>query len=156
MPLNKENKMKMRRGFTLIEIMIVVAIVGILVTVAIPAYSSYMVRGKLIDAQSALTSARVALEQYYQDNRTYVSTTTKVSPCPAATTYFTYACATATATATEPDRFTITASNVANQGMGAANSYAYTIDSSNAKATTRFAGATNTAACWISKAGQSC
>lgn len=142
--------MKMRRGFTLIEIMIVVAIVGILVTVAIPAYSSYMVRGKLIDAQSALTSARVALEQYYQDNRTYVSTTTKVSPCPAATTYFTYACAPAA------NSFTITASNVANQGMGAANSYAYTIDSSNAKATTRFAGATNTAACWISKAGQSC
>lgn len=142
--------MKTRRGFTLIEIMIVVAIVGILVTVAIPAYSSYMVRGKLIDAQSTLTSARVALEQYYQDNRTYVSTTTKVSPCPAATAYFTYACAPAA------NSFTITASNVANQGMGAANSYAYTIDSSNAKATTRFAGATNTAACWISKAGQSC
>ena len=142
--------MNKHRGFTLIEIMIVVAIAGILTAVAIPMYTAYMVRGKLVDAQSTLTTARVALEQYYQDNRTYVSTATKTSPCPAATTYFTYTCA------PQANYFLVTASNVANQGLGAAGSYVYTIDSSNAKATTQFAGSTSSATCWISKTGQSC
>ena len=142
--------MKIPKGFTLIEIMVVVGIVGILATVAIPTYSAYIIRGKLIDAQSALTLARVTLEQYYQDNRTYLNTATKVSPCPVATTYFSYACTPAASS------FSITASNLANQGMGASNSYAYTIDASNAKATTQFAGAASTATCWISKAGQAC
>lgn len=142
--------MRMQKGFTLIEIMIVVAIVAILAKVAIPMYTSYMVRGKLTDAQSALTSARVKMEQYYQDNRTYASTASATSPCPAATTYFTYTCA------PSANSFTITASNVAGQGLGAAGSYTYTIDSSNAKTTTTFAGANSGAACWISKSGQSC
>jgi len=137
--------MNRQRGFTLIEIMIVVAIVGILSAVAIPMYTSYMARGKLVEAQSTLTAARVAIEQYYQDNRTYVGFT-----CPTATSYFSYSCTVAT------DSYTLTASNVAGQGLGDANSYAYTINASNAKATTRFAGATSTAACWITKAGQSC
>jgi len=137
--------MRTQRGFTLIEIMIVVAIVGILSAVAIPMYTAYMARGKLVEAQSALTSARVSIEQYYQDNRTYAGFT-----CPAATRYFSYACTLAA------DSYTLTASNVAGQGLGAANSYAYTINASNAKATTRFAGAASTAACWITKSGQGC
>ena len=57
--------MRMQRGFTLIEIMIVVAIVGILSAVALPMYTAYMARGKLVEAQSALTSARGLLEQNY-------------------------------------------------------------------------------------------
>ncbi|MFA6970840.1 MAG: prepilin-type N-terminal cleavage/methylation domain-containing protein [Gallionella sp.] len=133
--------MKMQRGFTLIEIMIVVAIVGILSAVAIPMYSSYMARGKLVDAQSTLTTARMALEQYYQDHRTYVGGT-----CPAATAYFTYDCGTPTVNA-----YTITASNAANQGLGAAGSYAYTIDQNNTKATTAFPGNRTSATTWISK-----
>lgn len=147
--------MKMQRGFTLVEIMIVVAIVGILTAVALPMYTSYMVRGKLVDAQSALTSARVKMEQYFQDHRTYVGGEADVSAspagaCPLDTGYFAYACVTTATT------FTITASNLAGQGLGAANSYAYTIDASNAKATTRFAGAGNSSTCWLTKAGQSC
>lgn len=139
--------MKTQRGFTLIEILIVVAIIGILAKVALPMYSTYMVRGKVVDAQSTLTSARVAMEQYYQDHRTYVGGT-----CPAATTYFTYACTLAA------NSFTLTASNVAGQGLGAAGSYVYTIDSSNAKATTKFAGtACSASPLWLSKmSGASC
>lgn len=138
--------MKSQRGFTLIEIMIVVAIVGILATVAAPMYSSYMARGKVVEAQSSLTSARVTMEQYYQDHRAYNTTGT---PCaagwPAATTYFTYGCV-PTASA-----YTITATNVAGQGIGTAGSYVYTINESNTKATTAFPGGKTSLNTWISK-----
>ncbi len=137
--------MNRQRGFTLIEIMIVVAIVAILSSVAMPMYTSYMARGKLVDAQSTLTAARVAMEQFYQDNRTYAG-----GACPAASTYFTYACNLAA------NSFTLTATSAANQGLGAAGSYVYTINESNAKTTTTFAGTGSGAACWIIKAGQSC
>jgi type IV pilus assembly protein PilE len=146
MCINKEIEMKKQRGFTLVEIMIVVAIVAILSAVALPAYTSYMARGKLVDAQSALTSGRVSMEQYYQDHRAYNATGT---PCaagwPAATTYFTYGCAATSTT------FTITATSAANQGLGAAGSYVYTINESNTKATTAFPGGKTSATTWISK-----
>ena len=132
--------MKMQRGFTLIEIMIAVGIIGILLAVAVPMYSTYIARGKVTDAHARLTTARIQMEQYYQDNRTYAG-----GPCPAATTFFTYACATTAST------FTVTASNVAKQGLGAAGSYRYTINESNIKATPAFPGKTASATTWISK-----
>lgn len=138
--------MKSQRGFTLIEILIVVAIVGILAKVAMPMYSSYIARGKVIEAQSTLTSARVAMEQYYQDHRAYNATGT---PCaagwPAATTYFTYGCVPTAST------YTITATNAAGQGLGAADSYVYTINESNTKTTTAFPGGKSSTTTWISK-----
>ena len=58
-------------GFTLIEVMIVVAIVAILAAVALPAYGDYVRRGQLPEAFSGMADLRVKLEQYYQDNRSY-------------------------------------------------------------------------------------
>ena len=134
--------MKMQSGFTLIEILIVVAIIGVLSAIAMPMYTAYLAKGKVVEAQSTLTTARVQMEQYYQDNRTYLA-----APCPANTSYFSYSCALTANT------YTITASNLA--GLGAAGSYVYTINEKNDKATTSFAGGAG-AACWISKAGQAC
>ncbi len=137
----------MNKGFTLIEILIAVAIVGILSAIALPMYSSYMARGKLVDAQSALTTGRMQLEQYFQDHRSYVG-----GACPVTTAYFSYSCT----LSSNPDYFKITASSVAGQGLGGVASYVYTIDSDNAKTTSKFAGTASTAACWISKSGQTC
>jgi type IV pilus assembly protein PilE len=61
-------------GFTLIELMIVVAIIGILASIAIPAYSDYVRRGKLPEAFSRLSVMATKMEQYYQDNRNYGTT----------------------------------------------------------------------------------
>lgn len=65
--------MNKQRGFTLIEIMITIAIVAILSAIAIPQYQDFVVRGELVEAHSGLAAYRVKQEQWYQDNRNYGS-----------------------------------------------------------------------------------
>lgn len=59
------------QGFTLIELMIVVAIVGILAAIAYPSYTEYVRRAARADAQGALTSLAAAMERWFSDNNTY-------------------------------------------------------------------------------------
>ena len=61
------------KGFTLIELMIVIAIIGILAAIAIPQFSAYRKRGYNSAAQSDLKNAITAQEAYFVDNQTYVS-----------------------------------------------------------------------------------
>jgi len=142
--------MKSAKGFTLIEIMIVVALISIIAAVAIPAYGDYVIRGKLVDATTNLADGRIKLEQFYQDYRAYDNSRGGTPPCPASSKYFSFAC-----NAT-PTTYTITAASIANQGLGATGDYTYTINETNAKATTKLGGNAATATCWIMKKGGSC
>ena len=63
--------MKRNRGFTLVEVMIVVAIVGILFAIAYPSYQDYIVRSKRADAMGALMNAAQAMERYKVNNYDY-------------------------------------------------------------------------------------
>jgi type IV pilus assembly protein PilA len=65
--------MKDQKGFTLIELMIVIAIIGILAAIAIPQFSAYRKRSYNAAAQSDLRNAATAQEAYYVDEETYTS-----------------------------------------------------------------------------------
>ena len=56
----------LQKGFTLIELMIVVAIIGILAAIAIPAYSDYTVRSKVTEGLNLAASAKVAVSEGFQ------------------------------------------------------------------------------------------
>jgi type IV pilus assembly protein PilE len=61
-------------GFTLVELMVVVAIVAILASVAIPAYINYVNRAKQSEAANLLLTARIEMEEFYADNNYYANT----------------------------------------------------------------------------------
>ena len=115
-----------QHGFTLIELMVVVAIVAILTTVAYPSYQDYITRGQLAEGTSTAADMRVRMEQYFQDNRTYVGAPICTTPPAApAVKYFTFACAPTATT------YTITAT-----GTGTTTGFVYTVNQSNLRRTT--------------------
>lgn len=138
----------MQKGFTLLEVMIAVVVVAILASVAVPAYSDYVVRGKLIQATSGLSDGRIKMEQYFQDNRTFDG---GEAICPADTEFFTFACVTVAAAPPVPSTYTITATGKDNLAA-----YSFTIDQDNTKTSTTPYSGGSLRPCWITSRGESC
>ena len=103
---------KLQTGFTLVELIIVVAIISILASIAIPAYNGYVETSKRSDAQASLMALAIAQEKYRASNPTYTTVITDLIGVSSASEsgYYTLAVtaasgATFTATAT-PDGWT--------------------------------------------------
>ena len=130
-------------GFTLIEVMIAIVIVGVLTAVAMPSYRTYSRQGKLPEAHAALATQRLKMEQSYQDNQTYVGacaagTSTELPP---STANFTFACSNLTATT-----YTVAAT-----GRNAMNGFVFNINQNNVRSTSGApSGWSTSTTCWIS------
>lgn len=78
MIINVDESMKENKGFTLIEVMITVVIIGILASVAYPSYTQYVIKSARSEGVAAVMRVANLQEQYYLDNRTYTTDMTKL------------------------------------------------------------------------------
>jgi type IV pilus assembly protein PilE len=139
------------QGFTLVEIMITVAIVGILTAVALPAYRDYVLRARLTEAFSGLAGIQPSAEQLWANTRSFATLATVLPRLlPTDTATFTYAASDLTAST-----YTVTAT-----GAAQASGFVFTINQAGTRATTGVptvpTGWTANAACWIDKRGGLC
>jgi type IV pilus assembly protein PilE len=137
------------RGFTLIELMIVVAIVAILASVALPAYNDYVIRGRIPEATANLSAAQVKMEQWFQDNRSYQSGSGTACGITLPTAgNFDFSC-----TASSSTLFKLTAT-----GKNAMAGFVYTIDQDGTKTSqiTYATWAATASNCWIVNKGGAC
>jgi len=142
------------RGFTLIEVMITVAIVGILTAVAYPSYRDYTVRGALTDGINGLSTMRAQMERHFMDNRTYATVGAFTTPCassPASGRTFGGFVVTCSVTPTAAG-FTLLAT-----GSGTSAGFGFTVTEADGRATTAAATGWNTCTTsWLTKRGQAC
>ena len=122
--------MKYSKGFSLIELMIVVVIVGIISAIAIPQYSQYVIRGNRAAAQSFMLDVSNREKQYMLDARSYADSLATLVMTPPVDVSRNYTI-TIAAPAGTPPTYTITATPVA--GSKQANDGNLTLDDTGAK-----------------------
>lgn len=139
-------------GFTLIELMITVAIVAILAAVGYPQYTEYVRRSRLAEATGTLAATRVRLEQYYQDNRNYGSTASACGVAMPTGDYFTYTCNWGAGASSQS--FLLTATGTSSGPMAG---FTFSVDQDNNQRTTAFVGAASLPAnCWLRRKDDTC
>lgn len=145
--------MRRQSAFTLIELMVTVAIIAILAGVALPSYTQYVLRGKLVEGTSNLMAMRTKMELYFQDNRSYVGACAAgtTAALPTGLKHFNITCPPANLTATT---YLVQVDGLGNDLTG----LTMTIDQANVRRTVSVPSgwtmpATN---CWVTKKNGQC
>lgn len=135
----------MRNGFSLLELMIVVAIIGIIAAIAIPSYTSYVRQANRTDATRSLTLDAQALERCYSQTFAYTGCATAPAGTAASTQgYYSVVIAVTTTPAT----YTITATPVSATQIGDTACQVFTLNSAGTQAAADGSGTANTKTCW--------
>jgi len=148
-------------GFTLLEVMITVVIVGILASIALPSYNYFITRSRITEATNTLSNMRTQMEKWFMDHRNYDDGTGKCGIEAAVpnliATYnadtnnkFTISCA----LGAPPTSYVLTAT-----GGGVMSGFSYTVNEQNAKTTTGAPGGwtvPSPSTCWVLRKDGSC
>jgi type IV pilus assembly protein PilE len=139
-------------GFTLIELMITVAVVAVLASIALPSYRNYVIRGKIPDATANLAAKRVKMEQFFQDNRTYVPTPLGCTTDSTTSKYFDFTTCNGGA-----DTRTLTGYTLYAVGKNSMAGFTFSIDQTGAKSST-VTGVSGWSgnSCWVTRQGGQC
>lgn len=137
-------------GFSLVELMVALAIAAIIAAFALPAYRDHMMRSRIPEATSGLLLTAMRLEQFYQDRRSYRDGVKCGADLPSSE-FFTFSCQ----PAADGQSFLLVATG--KQG-GAMEGFTYTLDQQGMTSTTALPAAWGTASldCWISRRGGTC
>ncbi len=155
-------KRRPQRGFTLIELMITVVVLGIITAIAVPNYFEYVRRSRIIDATTKLGDMRSQMEKFFMDNRTYLNGAAcgiDAAPLNIVAAHnadparqFNFTCPAGAVTALT---YVLQADGIVAKGMGG---FRFTIDQANAKRTVTlpagWAGTGNP--CWVIKKDGTC
>lgn len=137
------------KGFTLVELMVTIAIIAILAGIGWPLFSGYTSKGHRADAILAITRAQGSLESCYSKTRNYATCTLPFTALPAPNDHFNV-----TFTAASPDIYSITATGTASQQSGDTNCISLTLTNTGLKSSIKFDPATSTysasTGCWPS------
>ena len=142
-----------QKGFTLLELMIVVVIIAILASIALPYYFDYIQRSRIIEATTALGDMRSQMEKFYMDNRTYLN----AGNC-ATTAYM------AAYNGVASNKFnlsptvacTATTYRLQASGIGPMAGFTYTIDQTNTKVTVATPWGVTSPTCWVTRKDGTC
>lgn len=132
---------KAHRGFTLIELMIAVAVVGILAAIAYPNYRNQVLQGRMSQAQADLLEVAQFMERCFASNNTYQNCALPITASPRTGTAF-YTITLATPARTE---FTLTATPTSNGGQNEQICGTLTIDQTGRR---QFSGSGGAGRCW--------
>lgn len=144
--------MRVRAGFSLIELMIALAIAAILAVATVPSYRDYVLRSRIPEATSGLLLTGMRLEQYYQDHRSYANAVTAACGVTLPQSgQFAFNCT----VPADGQSFLISALG---RGDGAMAGFAYTLDHLGVQRTTALPTDWGSAPvdCWIEKRRAGC
>jgi type IV pilus assembly protein PilE len=135
-------------GFTMLEVMIVTAIVAILAAIALPNYADYVTRGKITEATTGLSDLRQRYEQFFLDNRSYAGGCVQLKPLVQPNLPdFAIDCSAELAAS-----YTAVAT-----GTGTMAGFTYSIDNTGLKTSSGPTAAWgNSASCWLIRKGGGC